>query len=47
LQLKQTALLVAFTLGEDCFRFNTQPLIDTVRGLRTRYHQVRAHTIPA
>lgn len=41
LQLKQTALLVAFTLGEDCFRFNTQPLIDTVRGLRIRYHQVR------
>lgn len=31
---------MAFTLGEDCFRFNTQPLIGTVRGLRTRYHQV-------
>lgn len=44
-QLKQTALLVAFTLGEDCFRFNTQPLIDTVRGLRTRYHQVSRDSI--
>ena len=37
-QLKQTALLLAFTLGEDCFRFNTQPLLDSVRGLlRERY----------
>lgn len=38
LQLKQTALLLAFTLGEDCFRFNTQPLLESVRGLlRERY----------
>ena len=37
-QLKQTALLLAFTLGEDCFRFNTQPLLESVRGLlRERY----------
>lgn len=32
LQLKQTALLLASTLGEDCFRFDTRPLMETLRG---------------
>lgn len=44
-QLKQTALLLAFTLGEDCFRFNTQPLIDTIRSLRDRYHAAQLRSL--
>jgi hypothetical protein len=29
-QLKQTGLLLAYTLGEDLFRFNTAPLLNQV-----------------
>ena len=44
-QLKQTALLLAFTLGEDGFRFNTQPLIDQIRTLKDRYQAIQLRSI--
>lgn len=37
LQLKQSLLLVAFTLGEDCFRFNTAPLLDSIKALKDKF----------
>ncbi len=44
IQLKQTALLLAFTLGEDCFRFDTQPLLNAIRGLlRERYQAIQVN----
>jgi hypothetical protein len=36
-QLKQSLLLVAFTLGEDCFRFNTAPLLDSIKALKDKF----------